>query len=213
MNYVAKLLSFFRTTSNDAKVTDVNVDIGGGDNKTAQHFSAPGDDSFPLDTDYVLVADIPRNGGKAAHGYLDPINEPVAQKGDKRIYGRESTNGAPVNQVWLKNDGDTLIENDKGSVLIKKTGGTFITTENGEFNINNFGGITGSNANGSFKLEAGGDFVVNGVTIDTLGNITTPAILFADKGSFTTALTAAAKQLVGHTHPAGTPPGNTGTNN
>ena len=75
---IAKLLLFTRTTSNDAKVSDVEVDIGGGDNRTAQHFSDPGDDSFPLKTDFVLTHDVPRSGSKAAAGYLDPVNTPVA---------------------------------------------------------------------------------------------------------------------------------------
>lgn len=127
MIYIAKLLSFVRSLSNDAKITDVKIDMGGGDNKTAQHFSAPGDDSFPLKTDYVLASDIARNGGKVVHGYLDPINNPEALEGDKRIYGRDPINGVAVNQVWLKSDGSILISNANGSALIMP---------NGDFSVN-----------------------------------------------------------------------------
>ena len=54
MGRVAKLLSFVRLTRNNAKVSDVKIDPGGGPNITVEHFAAPGDDSFPLKTDYVV---------------------------------------------------------------------------------------------------------------------------------------------------------------
>lgn len=203
MNAIAKLLSFVRTTSNDANVTDVEIDIGGGDNRTAQHFSAPGDDSFPLDTDYVLTSDKPRNGGKAAHGYLDPVNTAVANKGDKRIYGRDTNTGAPVNQVWLKNDGSILISNDNGSVLLSPDGGALTTTPGGTFDAKADGSIKGDNGSGSFELQAGGNFLVNGVIIDPSGNITTPAAVSAATMAATTSLTVASKEMAGHAHAQG----------
>jgi len=191
---IAKLLSFTRTTSNDAKVTDVEIDIGGGDNRTAQHFSAPGDDSFPLITDYVLATDTPRSGSKAAVGYIDPVNTPKADKGDKRIYGRKA-DGTPVNEVWLKNDGSVLISNDNGSLLVRPDGS-----------------IKGDNGSGSFELETAGDFLVNGVKIDTFGNITCPATIVAVTSVSAPllaatgaggSLTVAGKEMKGHTHTQG----------
>ena len=61
------------------------------------------------------------------------------------------------------------------------------------------GSINCSNDNGSFKLEANGNFVVNKLTIDINGNITTSGDV-----------TAGTISLKTHVHPAGTPPGPTG---
>lgn len=72
--------------------------------------------------------------------------------------------------------------------------------------LKNNGTIEAANENGQFSLQAGGNFVVNGVTIDTAGNITTPASVVAPS------IVANGKELADHAHPAGTPPGNTGTN-
>jgi len=140
---IARLLRFERTTVNDANVSDVTVDRGGADNRTLQHCSAPGDDSFPLAGDYVQTVEQAGTGRDSATGYIDPKNDQTATPGDKRIYARDATTGDQVAEVWLKSDGT----------------------------------ITGSNANGNFELQAGGDFVVNGVTIDTAGNITSPSTI------------------------------------
>lgn len=215
--WVANLLLFTRTTSNDANVTDVEIDIGGGNNKTVHHYSAPGDDSFPLKSDYVLASDIPRNGGKAAHGYLDPVNAAVALEGDKRIYGRDAGTSVPVNQVWLKNDGSVLISNDNGSVLLRPDGGSIITTPASTFDCAAGGEIKGDNGSGYFKLLSSGVFEVNLVTIDPSGNIVTPQTLTAavsisspaiaatgGGGSVTSpSVVANGKELVGHTHSQG----------
>lgn len=167
MGRIAKLLSFLRTTRNGAKISNAKIDPGGGPNITAEHFASPGDDSFPLSTDYVVTTEIEGTGNEAAIGYIDPLNDPVALKGDKRIYGRDSA-GAAVNQVWLKSDGS----------------------------------IAFSNANGLMLLQANGDFLINGVTIDATGKVTIP-----------TSLDLNGKEIAEHDHPAGTPPGDTGVNN
>lgn len=198
--WVASLLSFTRTTSNDAKVTDVEVDLGGGNVVTAQHFSAPGDDSHPLKTDYAATSEVPRSGSRIAHGYLDPINTGVAQEGDKRIYGRDQSDGSAVNQVWLKNDGSVLVSNDNGSVLVRTDGGTLTTTPSSTFDAKADGSIKGVNGSGSFELQAGGDFVVNGATIDTTGKITSPVQVVAPTMTAATSLTVSGKEMAGHTH-------------
>jgi len=119
---IAKLLSFTRALFNGAKVTDVTIDLGGGNNKTAHHFSSPGDDSFPLKTDYLLTSSVPGSGKEVVHGYIDPVNDPVAQEGDKRIYGRDPNTGNVVNQVWLQSDGSIVISNSNGSILMQVDG-------------------------------------------------------------------------------------------
>jgi len=63
--------------------------------------------------------------------------------------------------------------------------------------IMNDGTISGSNANGSFTLDLTGDFVVNGVVIDTDGNITA---IDADDS-----LTIDGGELNGHTHISASP--------
>jgi len=154
---IARLLNFVRTIRNGARVSDATVDGGGGADITAEHFSAPGDDSFPLNTDYVALTSAAGAGRESAVGYIDPLNTPKATKGDKRIYARDATTGVTVVEVWLKSTGEATTSNAVGS-----------------FTLAPDGSITGTNANGSFTLEAGGDFVVNGVIIKANGDVIMP---------------------------------------
>ena len=154
----AKILSFVRAFRNGANVTDVKVDRAGGDNRTPEHFADPGDDSFPLTTDYVATGNLEGDTRTVAIGYLDPINTPKATAGDKRIYARDAETGAVVVEVWLKSDGTATTENSNGS-----------------FTLAPDGTITGSNGGGSFQLQAGGDFVVNGAKITQAGEVVNAA--------------------------------------
>ena len=189
MGRIATILSFSRVERNGAKISDVKIDPGGGPNITAEHFAPAGDDSFPLKTDYVVTNDIPRTGGETIVGYVDPINTPKANEGDKRIYARDPSNGNPINEVWLKNDGSILISNDNGSVLLRSDGGSIITTPNSTFDAKADGSIKGANGSGSFELQSGGDFLVNGVKIDAAGAVTIP-----------TSLTLNSKEIAEHDH-------------
>lgn len=188
MGRITKLLSFVRSLAHGAKVSDVKVNPGGGANVTAQHFSDAGDDSNPLPGDYVATMPVQRTGSEVAVGYLDPKNEQKSQGGEKRIYARDPADGTAVVELWLKNDGTALISNAGASVEVKLDGS-----------------IKGANSSGSFELEAGGNFVVNGVTIDTSGNVTIPA-----------SLTLGGKEIAGHDHDisgGSSAPGPTGANN
>lgn len=127
MARIAKLLSFLRVTRNGAKISDVKFDPGGGLNITGEHFAPAGDDAHPLTTDYLVEVDTQRSGGAGVVGYLDPINEPKATPGDKRIYARNPTTGAVVVDLWLKSDGAAVISNSNGS---------FELTAEGDFIIN-----------------------------------------------------------------------------
>ncbi len=179
MGRIAKLLSFVRLTRNEAKVNDVKVDPGGGPNVTAEHFAAAGDDSHPLPGDYVALNTDSGSGRESAIGYLDPLNEPKAQPGDKRIYARDE-DGVVIVEIWLKNTGEATVFNENGSVTLRPDGGTITTTPESTFDAKADGSIKGDNGSGSFELAAGGDFLVNGVTIDTSGNISTGGKLNAD---------------------------------
>ena len=172
MGRIARLISFVRATAGNAKTSDVKVDSGGGDNRTAQHFSAPGDDSFPLPGDYVQLDSQAGTGRDSATGYLDPDNEQKANAGDKRIYARDANTGDEVVEVWLKNDGTAEVRNDEGVIILSPNGTISASNGSGSFTLSNSGSITGANNNGSFSLESGGDFVVNGAVIDTNGRFT-----------------------------------------
>ena len=211
MGRIALVKSFLRVIRRGANVSDVKLDPGGGPNITSEHFASAGDDSYPLPTDYAVTNDIPQTGGEVVVGYVDPLNTPKAESGDKRIYARDSS-GTVIVEVWLKNDGTAIVSNDNGSVKLRPDGGTVTTTPLSTFDAAADGSIEGVNGSGSFELQAGGDFVVNGVTIDTSGNITSPATIAAAVVSAPSIL-ANGKDVADHNHPAGTPPGNTGNNN
>lgn len=199
MGRIAKLLSFVRLTRNEAKVNDVKVDPGGGPNVTAEHFAAAGDDSHPLPGDYVALNTDSGSGRESAIGYLDPLNEPKAQPGDKRIYARDE-DGVVIVEIWLKNTGEATVFNENGSVTLRPDGGAITTTPESTFDAKADGSIKGDNGSGSFELAAGGDFLVNGVTIDTSGNITSPATITGPNVVGSTSVKAAGKELAGHNH-------------
>lgn len=179
MGMIAKVLSFVRR----GKASDVKVDPGGGFNVTGNHFSAPGDDSQPIPGDYAAATSNQRSGGESIVGYVDSVNEPKANAGEKRIYGRDAETGAMVCEIWMKNDGSVHLQND-----------------NGVFRILADGTITGANENGSFELEPGGDFFVNGATIDKDGNINSPGKIDAAEVESVSSLKVAGKEVNGHVH-------------
>lgn len=122
LGVLARVLSFTRTQRNGAKLSDVKLDPGGGPNITGEHLADPGDDSYPLTTDYAAAMSIPRGGGKVPIAYADTINTPKAEEGEKRIYGRDPATGLAVNEVWLKSDGSVIIANALGAIELKADG-------------------------------------------------------------------------------------------
>lgn len=117
MGLIGRLLSFTR----DGNISDVKLDSGGGVNITAEHFASPGDDSFPLPSDIVVTVEIPRGGGYATIGYIDPNNALITSVGEKRIYSRDASGTVKVS-FWLKNDGSARLENDSGYLELKADG-------------------------------------------------------------------------------------------
>ena len=122
MGFIGKLLSFTRITKGSVKLSDVKLDPDGGSNITGEHYADPGDDSYPLSVDYVAAMGVRRNGGSVAVGYADPVNDPKAAEGEKRIYGRDPATGLNVNEVWLKADGSIIIANSLGAIELKADG-------------------------------------------------------------------------------------------
>lgn len=196
MGLIGRVLSFVRAQRNGARVSDLKLDPGGGDIRTAEHFAPPGDDSYPLDTDYVYVGRTPQNGRVSAIGYVDPQNTPKAAKGEKRIYSRDGS-GAVAAEVWLKSDGTVVLDNGNGSVTLAPDGSTEAANPLGSVTLAADGSILGQNAAGSFELQAGGAFVVNGVTISPAGLITTPT------GIITPSALVNGTEVDGHNHVQG----------
>lgn len=195
MGRLGKILSFIRADRNEAKVSDVKADPGGGPNITAEHFAPTGEDAHPLPGDYVATVRAPGTGRETAIGYLDPKNESTAQPGERRTYSREPEEGRRMADHWLKNDGTVVTTNYDAegavvSVIEQAPDGT-ITATTGEatFYAKADGAIKGANGSGSFELAAGGDFLVNGVKIAADGSVTVPD-----------SLVLAGKELADHTH-------------
>lgn len=210
MGLISKLLSFTRVNRHDSNLSDVKVDPGGGPYVTAEHFAPAGDDSHPLPTDYPLIIRVQKTGKYAAIGYIDPNNAQTAEPGGKRIYGRDPE-GNQVNELWLKNDGDILADNDAAYIEIKADGTITADNDSGSIVITPAGQITLDNGSGSVDIAAGGTVTINGlVTIDTSGNITTPGTVAGGVVQATTSLTVASTEMSGHVHYTDGEAGNTG---
>lgn len=151
MGMISKLLSF--TRKDVGSVSTVNP--GGGFNLSADHFSAPGDDSYPLPGDYPALVETQRTGGVAAVGYMDPKSEQKAAAGEKRIYSRDGDGNAVV-ELWLKADGSAILSNALGSIQLKADGSVDIN------------GVT---------IDADGNTNINGVEIDDSGAVEVPLSL------------------------------------
>jgi hypothetical protein len=162
VGFIGKLKNYFNSSKNGDAVSEAIVDIGGGENITAEHFEDAGSDSQPLDTDWLAILSIKRSGGGVAVGVVDPKNAKKAAPGEKRFYSRDS-GGAEVASIWLKADGSVLIENESGSI-----------------ELGSDGSFQAENDAGSFGLDVAGIFNVNNLlTIDTAGNLVTPGTITA----------------------------------
>jgi hypothetical protein len=203
-----------------ARLTDVKVNPGGGDNHTCEHFADAGDDAYPIPTDYTVIVENPRTGGRVSVGYVDPINTPKATLAEKRIYGR-TTAGLAINEVWLKSNGDIVINNDvatvtlfiNGNIVAENDTATITAFNNGDIrmendvvaaNMYNTGEVDLTNGSGTLNLAPNGTFDINGVTIDASGNMIVPTSLILN-----------GRELNLHQHPitsGSSAPGPTGPN-
>lgn len=181
MGFIGFLKKFARVSRNGVDLSEGEIDIGGGDIVTAEHFEDAGSDTHPLVGDYIAAVSIPRSGGKIVVGYFDPAYTPKALPGEKILYAR-SEEGVLVAELWLKNDGTAVLQNDNGS-----------------FTLWLDGSMKGENGSGSFELESAGDFLVNTVRIDTQGNITAASVQAPS-------IIAGTKELAEHLH-GGVDPG------
>lgn len=218
MGLISKVLSYTRIADRfGAKVSDVKHDPGGGANETGEHFQAANQDAVPLPGDYLLTVSVQRTGGEVAVGFIDPKQEQTADPGEFRVYARDG-DGAQIVQLHLKKDGTAVINNENGSITLKPDGEIESRNDTAIHVIRPSGAIRGSNPSGFFELQDDGTVNINGATIDPAGNIDTPTnitsggTVSAPTVAGSSSVTAAGKELAGHIHPAGTPPGNTGPN-
>lgn len=116
MGLIAKIIGSF---TNNGELS-AKVEIYKNDNATARIFNPPGVDSRPLDGDFCFTEDTEdTEGGKDVLGFIDPNNEPVAEKGEFRAISRNAA-GEIQAEIYIKKTGLTELENQvhKLSVLI-----------------------------------------------------------------------------------------------
>ena len=189
---IGKLLSFTRVVRNDAKLSDVKVDVGGGDILTAEYTHPSGDDSFPLPGDYPSAIRIPRSGRILVVGFVETDAQQKALAGDKRLYARNSDREEVV-ELWLKSDGTALLDNENGSSELRP---------DGSFRI--------QNGNGYIELLANGTVNINGTTINPAGDVESLTTIISPS------MVVNSKELAEHDHPitgGSSAPGPTGPNN
>lgn len=127
MGLIARVLAF---ALNSRDVPQVRVDPGAGANFTADYV---GDDIHPLPDDYAILVDVTGSGRAVAVGFHDSVNPPAAARGERILRGRNSSTGASVVSIWLKNNGSVVIANSSGNITLKTNGevdinGATITT-------------------------------------------------------------------------------------
>jgi len=206
---IGKLLSFARVQREGAKLSDVKIDIGGGDVLTAEYTHPSGDDSFPLPDDYVSLVRIPRSGRVLVLGFVETDAEQKAEAGDKRIYARDASR-VEMAEVWLKSDGTVVVANDNGSFTLRPDGSQIGENSNGNFELRADGSHRTENASGYIELLANGTVDINGATINPAGDIETPTKVTAPS------MIVDGKELKDHDHnitSGSSSPGPTGPNN
>lgn len=198
MGIIGKLLSFTRTTRDNAKQADIKIATS-GDTLTAQYVQGAGDDAVPLPGDYPLCVRIERAGRVVVVGFVEPDATQTAQAGERRMYARDGDR-AEVVQIWLKNDGTLLASNDNGSYELRPDGSQKLQNDNGSYELRANGSHRSQNASGYYELQAGGTVDVNTATIDPAGNIVATSVSAPS-------IKVNGKELKDHKHSGVTPGG------
>jgi len=231
---IALLKKYTRVTKNSLFFAEAVIDKGGAPLKTSEHYADSGDDSHPLEDDYIVGVDVPRSGGSVIAGFIDAKNPGITEPGGKRIYSRDA-GGTPVADVHL--EPDSTITSKNGACDIEQRPDGTITSSNALSTIEQRpdGTITTSNAISSITQSPDGTITTtNGTTtfiqnisgLITLFNTTGPGlisilpngtvsingVLFNNTGNSIQFLSG--KELFDHTHSGVTSgPSNTGVNN
>ena len=209
-NFIGKLLSFVRVVRNSANLSDVKIDIGGGEIHTPEYSQPSGTDSVPLPGDFpIAVAVSTRSGGLVVTGMVETDALQKAQPGDHRTYARDAASRAETVEFWLKADGTAVLSNANGTFTLSPDGTQSMQTAGGSFTLTPAGDIVGENDNGDFTLQSGGTMVINTATIDPSGNIVATSVSAPS-------IVANGKELAGHDHAinsGSSAPGPTAPNN
>lgn len=204
MGIIGKLLSFTRTTRDNAKQADVKIATS-GDTLTAQYVQGAGDDAVPLPGDYPLCVRIERAGRIVVVGFVEPDATQTAQAGERRMYSRNASR-EEMAEVWIKNDGTVLVSNASGYYELRPDGSQKLHNDNGSYELRANGSQRLENSSGYIELQAGGTVDVNTATIDPSGNIVATSVTAPS-------IVVNGKELKDHKHGGVTPGGGqTGVN-
>lgn len=162
----------------------VNMNLGGFFNNECDNVQPSGDDSRPLPKDDGYSQQWGSAGRFVVLGYFDYDNK-IAQPGEKRIYGRDSS-GNVTSHVYLMNDGTIKIENDSVSYTLNPDGSTIET-----------------NGSGTKTMAADGTVNINGFIINPDGSASSPVSVTAPLVNGTTNVTFGGISGVEHVHPQG----------
>lgn len=174
MGMIARVLSWFAREFSG----DLECDPGGGANIRSQLAAPPGVDAPPMDGDDIVIVGIQGTGRTVAVATFDTANPSTAGQGEFYIYSRDADK-VPAAALQLFADKRAVLSNENGSATLGADGSHTLVTGDASATIAADKSITLNNGSGSIKLEAGGNVVINGVTIDTNGNISTAGTLNA----------------------------------
>jgi hypothetical protein len=129
----------------DRSAEPAEIKVDAEDPRTPEHYQPAGDDALPLAGDFAAVeGDDEGSSSGQVVGYHDPIDANRKASPGEKRIYARSPEGVLVAEVWLKNDGTLALK----SVL--------------------------ATSGGSIDIQPSGNVVINGVTFDPEGNISTP---------------------------------------
>lgn len=130
------------------------------DIQSIQLLSSSGEISNPPEGSKVITLPIGTNGYKVGVAVDDNIEPEQLNPGEKIIYA--SDKGEVKAKVYLKNTGEIICINEKGSFKLHADGSFNAKNDNGQIDLFSNGSIESINENGDYKLLANGTFQING---------------------------------------------------
>lgn len=176
---IGTVLSIQITERNGIKIPEAKVQVYESDNLFMERYGPPGEDSPPLpEKDIAVTVKRDESGAEALAGYLDPINEPIASSGERKLNGRDD-DAKIVNYIWLKKDGTINVWNENANIEINPDGEYLLTTPKATIKADKDGNIELENDAGSFlnltdgtiaELMGNADFAVRYSELETAFN-------------------------------------------
>lgn len=163
MGAIGKTTGYRAAGDDDAPETD--VDLGGDDPATADHYGPSGDDSPPLADDLAALIEVTDDTENvAAVGYTDATAQ-TAEPGEVRRYARDSS-GEIVSSMHLKGDKTVEIaQADGASVVIATDGKITITGPAGTVTMGTDGSILLEGGVGTIAIDAAGAISLEGISV------------------------------------------------